>query len=345
MSELFPDEQADWEALARYLAGESPPEEADAVRARLAEDPARAELLGALDTSLDRLAFRAPADLDVEGALGRVKERLDEPVVLPFPARRVPTPWWRAAGLRAAAAVLIVVGGALLFWKLLGSGGTPAAGPRSYATATGERDSLRLPDGTGVLLGPGSRLVVAAGYGAPDREVELQGEALFEVRHDAARPFAVRAGAAVVRDIGTRFTVRSDTGRVRVVVTDGSVRLGPTAAPEGRGVVLRPGDRGVLAAGRDAVAQRAAATDDDLAWTRGRLVFQDAPLAQVRADLRRWYGIELRSDPALDGRHLTASFEGDPAQRVVRVVALALGARLEMRGDTAVLHAGSAGSR
>lgn len=340
MSELSPDEQLRWEALARYLAGESPAEEAAEVRAWLAEDPARGDLLAALDATADRLAFRAPAELDVEGALRRVRTRIAEPEVIPLRPRPQRRSVWQGAGLRAAAAVLLVVGGALLFWRLLGSGGRPAPGAaRSYATAVGERDSVSLPDGSRVLLGPASRLVVAAGYGSPDRTVELEGEALFEVRHDDAHPFAVRAGPAVVRDVGTRFAVRSDTGRAQVVVTSGAVRLGAVKEADGLGVVLRPGDRGELAGGR-ATAQRAAATEDDLAWTRGRLVFHDAPLARVATDLRRWYGIELRVDHSLAGRHLTASFQGEPAERVVSVVALALGAQLEMRGDTAVLHGG-----
>ena len=72
---------------------------------------------------------------------------------------------------------------------------------------------------------------------------------------------------------------------------------------------------------------------------RGRLVYHDAPIAEVRADLRRWYGLELRlTDSALDARHLTATFEGESADAVLRVIGLALGADVERRGDTAVVR-------
>src|SRR5687768_3633364 len=77
----------DWEALARYLAGESPAEEAEAIRRRLAAHPADAELVAALDQAVGRLAYRAPADLDVAGALGRVHARMDEPQVRSLPRR------------------------------------------------------------------------------------------------------------------------------------------------------------------------------------------------------------------------------------------------------------------
>jgi transmembrane sensor len=105
--------------------------------------------------------------------------------------------------------------------------------------------------------------------------------------------------------------------------------------------VLRQGDRGTLDDGR-MTAERAAATEDDLAWTRGRLVFRDAPLEQVAADLRRWYGVELRAgDDAVAARRLTASFGEEAPADVLRVIGLALGADVAMRGDTAVLRAAS----
>jgi transmembrane sensor len=173
--------------------------------------------------------------------------------------------------------------------------------------------------------------------------VELRGEALFDVRHDDRRPFHVRAGSATVTDVGTTFAVRTDAGdEVHVIVTSGVVRLRSASAPRDQGVTLTAGDRGALGANGRVMVDRGGATDDDLAWTRGRLVFNDAPLGRVRADLRRWYGIELDiTDSRVAGRHLTAAFAGEPAQQVLDVIALALGVTIERRGggDTAVIHA------
>jgi transmembrane sensor len=256
-----------------------------------------------------------------------------------------------------------------------------AAGPapRSYTTAVGQRDSVRLPDGTRVLLGPATTLTLERGYGAMRRLVTLDGDAYFEVPHDSTRPFVVRAGPATVHDLGTAFALRRvGPEGVAVAVTQGAVRLSaaepgatqPPARPDPRvdarvgarggaagapgaaaraadtGVVLRAGDRGTVAAApgtRALTATRlpgsAARAADDTAWTSGRLVFRDAPFAEVAASLRRWYGIELRAaDPALAERHLTATFRGEPLPDVLRVVGLALGARLDRRGDTVLVH-------
>jgi transmembrane sensor len=234
-----------------------------------------------------------------------------------------------------------------------------AGAERRYATAVGQRDSVRLPDGTRVVLGAASTMTVPADYGATTRTVVLDGEAYFHAEHDAVRPFVVRVGPAAVHDLGTAFTVRhgpdvaDGRGRVAVTVTEGAVRLaavdlaptpGPVAARDS-GIVLRAGERGVVAPvpGRRFAAARvdgsATAVADDTAWTSGRLVFRDAPLVEVAGALRRWYGVELRvADPTLARRHLTATFRGEPLPEVLRVVGLALGARVDRRGDTVVVR-------
>lgn len=338
-----------WEALARFAAGESPAAEAASIGTWLAADPSRRKLIEAVERAA--VPLRAPpAGLDVEAALRRVHERMEEPAVVPFPSRRGrerASPRWRMIAIRAAAAVVLLLGAGLL-WRVVRDGGGPAptaVTASSFTTAPGQIDSLRLADGTSVVLGPASRLTVPAGYGAARREVELDGEALFDVVHDADRRFSVRAGAATIVDLGTRFAVRSaGAGEVRVVVTSGSVLLHAAAAPADS-VVLHAGDRGVLAEDR-ARAQRDVVLDADLAWTRGRLVFEDASLERVAEEFRRWYGIELRlADASLSGRHITTTFERETAREALAVLGLVLGARIEQRGDTAWLGTAAGGAR
>jgi transmembrane sensor len=102
-------------------------------------------------------------------------------------------------------------------------------------------------------------------------------------------------------------------------------------------VTLERGDVGVVRpAGIE--AGRGAAQADDIAWMQGRLVFRDAPLSRVASDLRRWYGVELRvADTALLQRHFTGSFVNESGDRVVDIIALALGARVQRHGDTAFI--------
>jgi len=319
----------DWDKLGRYLAGESSPEEAAAIRRWLEEHPSDAKAIAALDSAA-RNAAAAPT-VDVEAALRKVKTRMRAAP----PTRSVIHSLRRYGALAAAAAVLLVAG--VLVARRVPRSRPTVIAARTYTTHVGERRDYLLSDGTQVTLGPASRLIVRS------RTAELFGEAYFSVVHDAARPFVVRAGDATIRDVGTEFTVHSDSGEaVRVVVSEGAVQLA-----RGRdSVTLVRGDVGIVAPDGRVAASRGAATDDDLAWTLGRLVFRNAPVAELAADLRRWYGVELRvTDSTLLRRHFTGSFAKEPATQVVDVIALALGAHVERRGDTAFVRPGAPSSR
>jgi ferric-dicitrate binding protein FerR (iron transport regulator) len=91
-----------------------------------------------------------------------------------------------------------------------------------------------------------------------------------------------------------------------------------------------------------AVIQRPA-EKPDLAWTRGTIAFNNAPVRQVVAEIGRWYDVDLRvTDPALADRHLTISFENEPLDTLLKEIAAALNARIERRGRALVLTAAPA---
>ena len=338
----------DWEALARYLAGESSAAESERIGQWLAEHKADAALIAALDKAVAGLALDEQNDIDVDRALARVVERRDSaghdqplrpqrPRELPY-SRRTATMWRAAAILAAAAAVVVAARLVLQHSEDERSPVADEGAGRTFATAVGKLDSLRLPDGGRVVLGPASRLVVAATYGRETREVELHGEAYFDVVHDTTRPFVVRAGDVSVRDVGTSFGVRADsTEVVQVVVTSGSVALRSTVTADSA-VLLAAGDLGTVQPDGRVTSRRGVAAGQYLAWMRDSLVFRDASLREVSEELRRWYGVVLRvDDSTLADRHLTMTFAGDPLDRVLRVIGLGLGADIERRGDTAVV--------
>jgi transmembrane sensor len=324
-------ETTNWEAVARYLAGESPADEQAAVRQWLADHPADAKMVGALDDVLGRLTLGAEAEagIDVEAALARVKARRGTDVI---PLRRS----FNWVPIAAAAGIVLVAG---LWWSKSARSPEPAVttiAARTLKTPVGGRDSLVLPDGSQVMLGPGSELTMAEGYGQAERRVTLRGEALFTVVHNASKPFTVVANGAAIRDVGTAFVVHSDAGGVRVAVTEGVVELATGRAEK---ATLKAGDAASVSPAGMLTAQRGVGAGDDLAWTRGKLVFRDAPLSEVSEDLARWYGVHLDiQDAALRRRPLSASFDGDSIRQVLDVISRALGASMERRGDTVVVR-------
>jgi transmembrane sensor len=182
-----------------------------------------------------------------------------------------------------------------------------------------------------------SRLVVAYAEGA--RSVELQGDAYFDVRHDASKPFSVRVGRAVIEDIGTTFMIESDAGdTTNVSVISGSVRLRSSDSAANSGAVLTAGDRGSMSANGAVRSYPHTVTEDAAAWTSGRLVFKDASLIRVIGEIRRWYGVTLRvTDSSLVDRALTFDATGESVDQVLKIIGLDLGARIERQGDTATI--------
>jgi transmembrane sensor len=354
-----PDLDAEWEELARFLSGESSPAEQRHLRARLARDPERAALLQALDAALTPLEEPPLAPEEVERALASVMARRDlaaprsvpAPDVIPFRGRPTPprlvasTTRWRRSGLLAAAAV-VVVAGASLVWRVAQVGErtatSVAVASTEYTTDVGRLDTLRLADGTSVVLGPSSRLRLEPDYGRRARMLTLEGQAFFDVVHDDARPFIVRTASATLRDVGTTFSVESDRDLgTRVAVTTGAVDVAAVAARDGEPTVLHGGDRAEVNGDRMTV-ERGVVSGDATSWTRGTLVFHDAPMTTVAAELRRWYGIRLViDDSTLAARRLTATFDRASGDDVGRVLAAVLGGSATRSGDTLRLDARS----
>ena len=337
-----------WEALARFHAGESTPDEAERMRSHLAAHPEDARLLEMLASSIDAELTVATeqrmSDSDVDKALVAVRRRLiavDEPARPTLTVVHGNSP--RASGTSntsksrrrqlAVLAVAAVLAIAVMSRDWTGASSSTAftAGSQLIATATMQQDSLTLIDGTRIVVGAGSRITIDSGYNRDHRTVQLEGAALFTVAHDGSHPFIVRTTGADVEDIGTAFVVKTTTrGGVVVSVTDGSVRL--TRAGQAASVELVAGDRATIAAaGETATVRRNVDTQADVAWTEGHLMYRDAPVAEVLADLSRWYGVEIVADSGLMGRTLQADLVTDSLPLALRVVSLALGADVTER--------------
>jgi ferric-dicitrate binding protein FerR (iron transport regulator) len=254
---------------------------------------------------------------------------------------------WRPGAPWRAAAAILVVAGAALTWRGVSrmyhmyherqTGTTRTlASARQFATGVGIVDSLVLPDSSRVLLGPSSTLTIPDGYGHSSRTLTVRGQAYFDVRHDASRPFVVSTPAALLIDVGTKFVLWTDGAEaLRVDVIEGAVAVRAVRAPSSASDTLRASDRGVMLTDRVIQVERGAATDADVAWMTQKVVLRNAPIGQLGTELARWYGLHLRvTDSALRTRHLTATFEHATRDEVARVLAAMLGGTARLAGDT-----------
>lgn len=223
----------------------------------------------------------------------------------------------RARAALCAATAAIAVGAAWFGWHLHGQPGQFPANPAShvigqteYRTATGERRTVMLLDGSRIELNTRTHLVVRmAAQGERDVDL-LDGEAMFDVAHDASRPFVIRAGSGKVTVTGTRFDVHRTPSRTQVIVESGSVIVqGSDGKPPARlsaGLGTSVDSRGAVAA--TATVDLAAA----LAWRTGKLVFNDAPLVSVAAEVSRYRRQPVRiADEATGAIRMSSVFSAD----------------------------------
>lgn len=244
--------------------------------------------------------------------------------------------------------VTVVALAAVAVWaagRFLDAGPQQAA--RVFRTNAGEQSTLRLSDGTRVVLNVASELRISSSFREGARDVYLEGEAYFEVTTRAGRPFHVHAGGAVARVLGTAFDVRAypEDGSVAVVVSEGRVAVGASTAAAPADTLTRS-EMGRLSRGPSGGPTVVENVDIDrrLGWLDGRLVFENAPVGEVVAQLERWYALDVElAGSKLAGRHLTGSFTDEPVEEVLRIVALSLGARYKKDGRHVVFFSAGEG--
>jgi len=245
----------------------------------------------------------------------------------------------RAQGGRAwlAAAALVVATLALAWgWQR-----HERVEPLAYRTAVGDLRNIALADGSAATLSSDSAIDVALSRN--ERHIELtRGEAYFEVAKDAARPFAVQAGDSRIVAVGTRFAVRREGDDVRVVVTEGIVRL-ESAPVDGRSqpVTLLPAGSTALANRSGVLVRTGSALDAErtLDWRRGYIVFLDTPLAVAVAEFNRYNTRPLVIGDATAAQlRVGGSFRWSNAEVFANLLEQALPVRAEREAERIVLY-------
>jgi transmembrane sensor len=202
--------------------------------------------------------------------------------------------------------------------------------PQQFRTALGEQRSVLLADGSRATLNTASIIEVVLRKGR--REVRLvQGEALFEVAHDAARPFVVRAGNALLKDVGTQFNVDIRSNGTTVTVVEGQVAVDSAATSESAAaraahgvgdtvdaLILRANDCVVVTPAGVGAPQRGINVAASVAWTQRQLMFEHRPLSEVAEEFNRYNKDRIDIDSAeLKRQEVTGVFDAkDPASFV-----------------------------
>lgn len=233
---------------------------------------------------------------------------------------------------RALAASFLLAATLGLSWYL--STGTADA----YRTKIGSTDTIPLRDGSEITLNSDSRIRVA--LNETERRIQLdQGEAFFAVAKDSKRPFIVMAGEKRVVAVGTKFSVRREANDVRVIVTEGRVRLeesGDDKAPSTQliaGAVAQTKDTAMT------VQQHPLPEAEQLlSWRVGYVTFRDTDLAEAVAEFNRYSERKITiQDPEIAHIRIGGNFRTDNAEAFLWLLQTGFPVNVEQRDDRIIL--------
>lgn len=162
------------------------------------------------------------------------------------------------------------------------------------STPNGGQYQVNLSDGTKVWLNAKSTLKFPASFkGGKTRQVELTGEAYFEVAKNPELPFIVSSNQMKVKVLGTHFNIKAydDEQQSSTTLLQGSVSLSSTHAQ----TLLKPGQQGLLnqQTGKLAVSAASDGGEGAIAWKNGDFMFVNEDIHTVMRQISRWYDVEI----------------------------------------------------
>ncbi|HMH22746.1 MAG TPA: FecR family protein [Puia sp.] len=286
------------------------------------------------------LAYESDGSSDTEPAA-------EEPVVVAIQNRR----WlWIVSGAAAAVIAFFLFGGKL--WLLPVKRGyikeDRLSAQNTVSTKRGSKSKVQLPDGSQVWLNADSRITYDESFQGASREVQLTGEAYFDVVKDKEHPFVIHTSSIDIKVLGTTLNVRSYTNEknTEAALIRGSIEITLRNSPDKK-IILRPNEKLVVQNGKASVIAGktgiAAGEDDnepmmvlgkvhfikkdtvasDILWVKNKLAFDGESLKNVALKIERWYDIRVViTDENLKNTQYSAVFEDESLRQVMEALRL-----------------------
>lgn len=372
-----------WFLISKKLAGEATAEELNELEGLLRSDP---DMHYPLQNITDLWNLASPADEDdatdaFDRHIGRLKDagvswkdgnsqpQSEEITVYAKPRSR------KYILFISAAAMLLVVSGFVWYYSK-----TKPAGPfiarhanekNEISTRNGSKTKITLPDGSKVWLNAGSKLTYNKDFGNEVREVELSGEAFFDVVHlepppsqgggGRPMPFIIHTRNIDVRVLGTAFNVKSYPGdrQTETSLVRGKVEVLIHNRPDEK-IILRPNEKLVVlneevqparpsdkpSAVKDqpiVSLSKLTYTQNDstlieTAWVQNKLVFDNESFENVAAKMERWYNVQFEfSDVQKKQLRFTGTFENETIQQALDYMTITAPFRYSMQGNKVII--------
>ena len=264
----------------------------------------------------------------------------------------VKKPFYKSWITYAAAAVFIVA--VIFLYPLIADTGktneveSPIRPFNEITINPGSRTKVQLPDGSQVWVNSGSHLTYEGNFKGNTREVQLDGEAYFDVAKDASRPFIVHTSGIDIKVLGTAFNVKAykTEPTIEATLIHGSIEVINKSQPGSAKIMLKPHEKLVYnkyvikdikdyKADIQPVADSFSIiikplgkniADNDIvetAWVYNKLIFEDERFADLALKMERWYNVKISiENEKLKDYRISGTFVNETAEEAVKALQL-----------------------
>lgn len=196
--------------------------------------------------------------------------------------------------------------------------------PLQTVSTLADTRSITLPDQTVIVLNRYSSLTYPERFRGKDRQVQLKGEAYFEVNKDAEHPFKVEAEDVMVQVLGTHFNVEAypEDTQVKTTLLEGSVAVSLIGQTEEH-LVLSPNESAIYNKDKKTLTLQAETNaTEEIVWQNGTLLFKSVPLQEIARQLSNAFHTDIRIEGAdLQNYHMTATFsDGETLEEILSLL-------------------------
>ncbi len=291
--------------LAKYYSGQATAEEAEMVKNWAGASEENAADYNLLEKLWHRSGEQEQQVFETDQAWQAVHGKIN--------AVKPPSKMLRLMVRRAVAAAAVIILALAAWWIF-----TPPGAAHTILADT-EVKEVRLKDGSTIYLRKGATLQVAKGYGENSRSLSLEGEAFFEVTPNQEVPFIVTTSSTRVQVVGTSFLVSTNDDKVALTVRTGLVSFSSKSDADKK-ILVAAGEQALFQ--ENELEKTGNADRNADAWRTKQLVFENTPLTTVTADIRNYFGIDLKIAPADSSRIaatiVAARFNSQPLDTVLK---------------------------
>lgn len=193
---------------------------------------------------------------------------------------------------------------------------------------------LTLADGSKVWLNAASSLRYPTAFTGKERQVEITGEAYFEVTHDPAMPFVVSKGGMTVQVLGTHFNINAyeDERSLKVTLLKGSVSVSTAVRLQPR--VIRPGEQAQVERDGNIELVDSVDLDEVMAWKNGLFSFKGAGIESIMRQVARWYDVDVVFDKPVTERFHADVSRSTNVSTLLKMLETTKAVRFSIEGKT-----------